>query len=223
MSLFTSEGASRSPHVIQPRRKPSEPTSAPLGKRHSSEPTLSSRFHDHLPDAPLRAFTSITFLRNAMDDVPYDVWHSITTFLSSQEVKRLYTLNRSLYNIAMDERYRKVFIGSFTDERTKRNIKRVVYVHFSLNTFSSTHFVHISVTPKFPLVFVISRSNPAIFASSYTRAPPHTQRRPWKILCPIWLTRLGVCRSSPNHRNTSIIQCYKAFFPCLLIGLKETC
>ncbi|PPQ81006.1 hypothetical protein CVT25_014514 [Psilocybe cyanescens] len=61
-----------------------------------------------------------------MQEIPYDVWRCITDFLSVEEVKRLYAVNRSLLNISLDERYRIAFIGSLFDKVTEKNLNRLI-------------------------------------------------------------------------------------------------
>ena len=46
-----------------------------------------------------------------MAELPYDVWLLITSFLTHQEVWRLFSVNRMLFSIAMDEHYRTTYIG----------------------------------------------------------------------------------------------------------------
>ena len=43
-----------------------------------------------------------------MPDLPLELWMNITQFLSTEVVKDLYSVNRALYHLAMDERYREV-------------------------------------------------------------------------------------------------------------------
>ncbi|KAF8910608.1 hypothetical protein CPB84DRAFT_1764116 [Gymnopilus junonius] len=60
-----------------------------------------------------------------MQDIPYDVWLHITSFLSPEEVSNLYTLNSSLLGIALDARYRMAFIGSLNRRSTERSLNRL--------------------------------------------------------------------------------------------------
>ncbi|KAF8149884.1 hypothetical protein B0H34DRAFT_165958 [Crassisporium funariophilum] len=64
--------------------------------------------------------------RTIMPDVPYEVWRHITDFLPLKEVKQMYGVNRSLFNIAMDERYRTARLDYLLQESTKRCLSRVV-------------------------------------------------------------------------------------------------
>ncbi|KAF8183425.1 hypothetical protein BJ912DRAFT_551433 [Pholiota molesta] len=57
-------------------------------------------------------------------DLPYDVWEHITTFLSSAETKRLLCVNRTLFAIAMNERYRTRTIGNMLWD-TRRSLARL--------------------------------------------------------------------------------------------------
>lgn len=43
--------------------------------------------------------------------LPYDIWLYITSFLDCKTVRKLYSINRELFDIAMDERYREACIG----------------------------------------------------------------------------------------------------------------
>jgi len=43
-----------------------------------------------------------------MIDLPYDVWHHITSYLPQSQVMKLLSVNQTLFNIALNERYRNV-------------------------------------------------------------------------------------------------------------------
>jgi hypothetical protein len=61
-------------------------------------------------------------------DLPYDVWEHITTFLSTEETKKLLDVNRTLFTIAMNKRYRTSTIGSLLQKDTRRSLARLTYV-----------------------------------------------------------------------------------------------
>ncbi|KAF8170430.1 hypothetical protein BJ912DRAFT_861191 [Pholiota molesta] len=61
-------------------------------------------------------------------DLPYKVWEHITTFLPSEETKRLLCVNRTLFAIAMNERYRTSTIETLSSRDTHRNLVRLWYV-----------------------------------------------------------------------------------------------
>ncbi|KAF8183452.1 hypothetical protein BJ912DRAFT_1061340 [Pholiota molesta] len=58
-------------------------------------------------------------------DLPYKVWEHITTFLSSEETKRLLCVNRTLFAIAMNERYNTSTIETLSSRDTHRNLVRL--------------------------------------------------------------------------------------------------
>ena len=61
-----------------------------------------------------------------VQDVPYDVWRHITSFLSPDEVERLYTVNRMLFSLAMDQRYKEAVIGFLYHPDTERSLTRLM-------------------------------------------------------------------------------------------------
>jgi hypothetical protein len=61
-------------------------------------------------------------------DLPYDIWLEIVKFLPGDIVRRLFSVNRVLFEIAMDERYREVEIMTL-DRRTLWILFRLRYVH----------------------------------------------------------------------------------------------
>jgi len=63
-----------------------------------------------------------------VQDVPYDVWRHITSFLSPDEVKQLYTVNRTLFSLAMDQRYKEAVIGFLFHPDTERSLTRLMWV-----------------------------------------------------------------------------------------------
>ncbi|KAF8806998.1 hypothetical protein BYT27DRAFT_7292709 [Phlegmacium glaucopus] len=63
---------------------------------------------------------------NVIENVPYDVWRHITSFLPPAEVKQLYTLNHSLLSIAMDERYKTANFGFLFQKQTMKTLARLV-------------------------------------------------------------------------------------------------
>lgn len=60
-----------------------------------------------------------------MQDIPYDVWLHIMSFLPPEEVENVYTLNSTLLSIALDARYRLAFIGSLNNRSTVRSLNRL--------------------------------------------------------------------------------------------------
>jgi hypothetical protein len=61
-----------------------------------------------------------------MQDIPYDIWQHIVSFLSSEDVKGLLSVNGVLFSIAMDERYKESLIGSLFSTHTRRSLKRLM-------------------------------------------------------------------------------------------------
>jgi hypothetical protein len=57
-------------------------------------------------------------MQSIVADVPYEVWQNIASFLTPQEVKNLYAVSRPLILIAMEERYRSVYISNPNDAQT---------------------------------------------------------------------------------------------------------
>ncbi|KAF8170428.1 hypothetical protein BJ912DRAFT_136982 [Pholiota molesta] len=58
-------------------------------------------------------------------DLPFDVWEHITTFLSPEETIRLLSVNCTLFTIAMNERYRTSRIETLLQTDTCRNLARL--------------------------------------------------------------------------------------------------
>ncbi|KJA19868.1 hypothetical protein HYPSUDRAFT_69046 [Hypholoma sublateritium FD-334 SS-4] len=61
-----------------------------------------------------------------MQSLPYEVWEYITTFLPSKVVEDLLTVNSSIFDIAMNERYRTTSFRSICGKDTLRCVKRLV-------------------------------------------------------------------------------------------------
>ncbi|EDR06818.1 uncharacterized protein LACBIDRAFT_299710 [Laccaria bicolor S238N-H82] len=64
-------------------------------------------------------------MQSIVADVPYEVWQNIASFLTSQEVKNLYAVSRPLFLIAMEERYRCVYIKNVEAAQTIRSFQRL--------------------------------------------------------------------------------------------------
>ena len=75
-----------------------------------------------------------TQTRHSVAEVPLEVWQIIASFLSSEDVKKLYGINRPLSALAMEERYRSVSIGDLRDRQTIRALQQLACVH-CLNQF----------------------------------------------------------------------------------------
>jgi len=75
-----------------------------------------------------------TQTRHSAAEVPLEVWQIVASFLSSEDVKKLYGINRPLSALAMEERYRSVSIGDLHDRQIIRVLQRLAYVH-CLNHF----------------------------------------------------------------------------------------
>ena len=56
-----------------------------------------------------------------MQDFPYDIWWLIASYLPVKEVKLLYSVNRSLFNISLDLRYPEVCLSTHPNELVERN------------------------------------------------------------------------------------------------------
>lgn len=61
-----------------------------------------------------------------MQDIPYDICQHIVSFLPSEDVKGLLSVNRVLFFLAMDERYKVCFIGSLFSNDIYRSLKKLV-------------------------------------------------------------------------------------------------
>jgi len=44
-------------------------------------------------------------------ELPYDIWRCIADYLDDKEVETLYPVNRALFNVSMNERYKEAVIG----------------------------------------------------------------------------------------------------------------
>ncbi|KAF9048635.1 hypothetical protein BJ165DRAFT_1039764 [Panaeolus papilionaceus] len=58
--------------------------------------------------------------------LPYDIWFTISKYLSSDELKRLYSVNKALFYISMDEKYKAASIGSLSQSDTARSLVRLI-------------------------------------------------------------------------------------------------
>lgn len=47
----------------------------------------------------------------ALPELPYEIWRHIASFVDSHTMRRLYSVNRALFDIVMNERYRTAQIG----------------------------------------------------------------------------------------------------------------
>ena len=63
-----------------------------------------------------------------MQDIPYDVWLHIASFLGPEEVENLLTLNSMFLSIALDTRYWMAFIGPLYRRATQRSLNRLTRV-----------------------------------------------------------------------------------------------
>ncbi|KAH9481283.1 hypothetical protein JR316_0005805 [Psilocybe cubensis] len=61
-----------------------------------------------------------------MQEIPYDVWRCIAEFLPTEDLKRLYSVNRAFLNISLDERYRVAYIGPPGSISTERNLNTLI-------------------------------------------------------------------------------------------------
>ena len=50
-----------------------------------------------------------------MTELPYEIWLLIADFLPDHQVRRLYSVNRALFNIAFDLRYTDISLGVLPD------------------------------------------------------------------------------------------------------------
>ena len=67
-------------------------------------------------------------MQSIVADVPYEVWQNVASFLTPQEVKNLFAVCCPLFLIAMEERYRCVYIGNLEDPQTIRSFQRLMFV-----------------------------------------------------------------------------------------------
>jgi len=72
-----------------------------------------------------------TQTRHSVAEVPLEVWRIIASFLSSEDVKKLYGINKPLSALAMEQRYRSFSIGSLYHDNGQviRALQRLAYVH----------------------------------------------------------------------------------------------
>ncbi|KAJ2912287.1 hypothetical protein MD484_g8131, partial [Candolleomyces efflorescens] len=57
--------------------------------------------------------------------VSYDVWANIASFLPSKALQGLYSVNQALFNLSMDERYRRLDLSNPGDESTRTFLQRL--------------------------------------------------------------------------------------------------
>ena len=50
-----------------------------------------------------------------MANLPFEIWLLIVQHLPAHQVRNLYSVNRALFNIALDLRYQDAFIGVLPD------------------------------------------------------------------------------------------------------------
>ena len=67
------------------------------------------------------SLASQTHSLTTMNNLSYDIWFQITSYLPDDEVKLLYAVNRALFDIAMDLRYEAVTISADLNEWPKGN------------------------------------------------------------------------------------------------------
>ncbi|KAK0499678.1 hypothetical protein EDD18DRAFT_1152153 [Armillaria luteobubalina] len=51
------------------------------------------------------------------NDIPYDIWECISTFIPESQLRKLFAVNRALYRAAMNARYRRVEFNEFNDHK----------------------------------------------------------------------------------------------------------
>jgi len=64
-----------------------------------------------------------------MTELPYDIWMLILEYLPAHQVRRLYSVNKTLFDIALDLRYKHVSLGVLPHrvvEETQRPVLRYV-------------------------------------------------------------------------------------------------
>jgi hypothetical protein len=68
-----------------------------------------------------------------MVDIPEDIWRRIAWFLDLDVLLHIFSVNRTFFDLAMNERYRNILISpSNLDKTTIRILKRLKYVPASL-------------------------------------------------------------------------------------------
>ena len=78
-----------------------------------------------------------------MRDIPYDVWLCIAQFIPRNELLRLYGVDRTLFDIVMNERYRETRIYHLGDEMTRQCLVGLgCAVYFN---FCPSHVTHVLV------------------------------------------------------------------------------
>lgn len=61
-------------------------------------------------------------------DLPREIWQQIVQYIPKDEVFNLISLNRSVLNIVLDERYKEVLWVSMLDKTKIRALTRLRYV-----------------------------------------------------------------------------------------------
>ncbi len=65
-----------------------------------------------------------------MQDLPYEIWSLIAEHLPEKQVRRMYSVNKALFNIAMDLQYKEGSLGSDTRYMLRTDIRRFQCVYF---------------------------------------------------------------------------------------------
>jgi len=68
-----------------------------------------------------------------MIELPYEIWLMIVDYLPIHHLRRLYSVNKALFSIALDLRYRDASIGILPDrvvEETEPPVLRYVIAQF---------------------------------------------------------------------------------------------
>jgi len=68
--------------------------------------------------------TQSIFLK--MTELPYEIWLLIVEYLPDYHIRRLYSVNKAFFSIALDLRYREVCLGILADRVVERTIRPVI-------------------------------------------------------------------------------------------------
>ena len=60
------------------------------------------------PSIDIRRYSTMSTVRRTGNDIPEDIWRVITSFLSTEVVLQLISVNRTFFNVALDMKYREV-------------------------------------------------------------------------------------------------------------------
>lgn len=72
-----------------------------------------------------------------MATIPPEIWFYIAKFIPNEDLRDLLGVNSIFFDIAMDIRYREVWITTKAINHTMRTLKRLRSLHFTIETLNS--------------------------------------------------------------------------------------